>query len=419
MRPGTRLGRVAPLARAAGSGARAEAIAGVYVHVPFCAVRCTYCDFSTGPLTAAGVERYLAALEREIAWRAGAARGTRFHSVFFGGGTPSTLTPRAFTRLWRAVRGAFELAPDAEVTLEANPESVREDRLEAWAAAGVNRLSFGAQSFDAAELRVLGRAHGAERPGVAVRRARAHGFRRLSLDLMFGFPGQTAETWDQTLERTVELDPEHVSAYAFIPEAGTPLGDDVASGRAALPDDAQQADAYARLGSRLESAGYACYETSNFSRPGGEARHNLVYWLRRPYVGVGPSAHGYVGGRRYGNHYDRARWARSIERGDSPEAESERETPESRAREIVMLGLRLACGLHASDYAAADRHVVESYYGAAFARALAQGRLERCADGVRIPARHRFVADDVIAWIDAAAVGEPFDSAADASIISA
>ena len=396
---------------------RAEAVAGVYVHVPFCAVRCTYCDFSTGSLSTAGVRRYLEALEREIALRAPAARGTRFHSVFFGGGTPSTLPPRAFDRLWRAVRDAFELAPGAEVTLEANPESVRDDRLEAWAAAGVNRLSFGAQSFETQDLRILGRAHDAERPAAAIGRARAHGFRRLSLDLMFGFPGHTAGAWERTLDRALEFEAEHVSAYCFIPEPGTPLGDDVAAGRAALPSDAAQADAYAYLEARLESAGYACYETSNFCRPGAEARHNLVYWLRRPYVGLGPSAHGFLSGRRYGNHYDRNRWARSIERGEIPEAESERETAESREREIVMLGLRLACGLHPFDYPAADWEGVRARYGAAFRRALAQGRLEQCGDGVRIPAVHRFVADDVIAWIDAAASAERFDLAANASII--
>jgi oxygen-independent coproporphyrinogen-3 oxidase len=383
--------------------ARAESVAGLYVHVPFCAVRCTYCDFSTGSLSEAGVQRYLGALEREIDRRAPAASGTRFHSVFFGGGTPSTLVPRAFDRLWGALRNAFDLAPDAEVTLEANPESVRDDRLEAWAKAGLNRLSFGAQSFDPAELTLLGRAHDAERPAHAVGRARAHGFERWSLDLMFGFPSHTPDRWDRTLERTLALDPEHVSAYCFIPEPGTPLGDDVAAGRAVLPDDEAQAALYARLESRLGQAGYACYETSNFCRPGAEARHNMVYWLRRPYLGLGPSAHGFLGGRRYGNHYDRDLWAGSLERGETPEAEAEHETPESQAREIVMLGLRLACGLHAADYPVPVWKSVEARYGEAFRRGLEQGRLERCSEGVRIPAAHRFVADDVIAWVDAAA----------------
>ena len=320
--------------------------------------------------------------------------------------------------MWRALREGFEIVAGAEVTLEANPESVRDDRLDAWAAAGVNRLSFGAQSFDPGDLKTLGRVHDAARPAEAMRLARAHGFERLSLDLMFGFPGHTPEAWERTLDRVLELAPEHVSAYCFIPESGTPLGDDVAAGRAALPDDEAQSRSYARIEQRLGGAGFVCYETSNFCRPGAEARHNLVYWLRRPYVGLGPSAHGHRGGRRYGNTYDRIEWAQRLERGEVPEAESEFESLDTCAREIVMLGLRLACGLHAEDYAAADWAGVAARYGAAFARALATGRLERCGDGVRIAAAHRFVADDVIAWLDASAVRSRVDTAARGSIIS-
>jgi len=397
--------------------ARDAARAGVYVHVPFCAVRCTYCDFSTGRLTQPLVERWLAALEREVAWRAAEASGTVFHSVFFGGGTPSTLTPVQFARVWRALTGAFALAPGAEVTLEANPESVREDRLEAWAAAGVNRLSFGAQSFDPRDLAVLGRVHDAARPAEAVRLARATGIERLSLDFMFGYPEHTMARWRATLDRTLELAPEHVSAYCFIPEPGTPLGDAALAGTAVLPDDDTQAALYAEIESRLGAAGFACYETSNFCLPGAEARHNLVYWLRRPYVGLGPSAHGHLGGRRWGNAHERADWMRRLERGDSPEAESERDTPESRAREIVMLSLRLADGLRAADHAAGDWAGVERRYAAALARAVATGRLERAGDAWRIAARHRFVADEVISWIDAGAAPAAVDTRAASSIM--
>jgi oxygen-independent coproporphyrinogen-3 oxidase len=406
-----------PLTRAPHRRARAEARAGLYVHVPFCAVRCTYCDFSTGRLTQPLVERWVAAIERECAWRAAAASGTAFTSVFFGGGTPSTLTPAQFARVWRALTGAFTIAPGAEVTLEANPESVREDRLEAWVRAGVNRLSMGAQGFDPRDLAVLGRVHDAARPGEAMRLARAAGIRRLSLDLMFGYPGHTMERWRATLDRTLELGPEHVSAYCFIPEAGTPLGDTSLAGTTPLPEDGEQAALYAELEPRLGAAGHACYETSNFCLPGAEARHNLVYWLRRPYVGLGPSAHGHLGGRRYGNTYDRAEWTRRLERGGAPEAESEQDTPESRAREIVMLGLRLADGVRAADHAAGDWAEVELRYGAAFERAVATGRLERAGDAWRIAARHRFVADDVIAWIDAAAADGAVDTRRPAAII--
>ncbi len=373
------------------------------MHVPFCAVRCSYCDFSTGPISDALVERYLVALVLEMQWRSVAARSTQFHSVFFGGGTPSTLSPKQFRRLWDALREHFDIAADAEITLEANPESVREERLEAWAGAGVNRLSFGAQAFDAGDLKLLGRIHDVARPALAVALARAHGFKRLSLDLMFGYPGHTRAAWEGTLEALFALEPEHLSAYCFIPEGGTPLGDAVLTGTVVLPPDDAQAEAYAHLERRARAQGFACYETSNFCLPGAEARHNLVYWLRRPYVGLGPSAHGHLDGRRYGNRYDRVEWIQSLERGESPEAESELETGSSRAREVVMLGLRLADGLHASDYPAPEWEQVDRRYGLAFQRAVAQGRLENGPLGPRIAAAHRFVADDVIAWLDAAA----------------
>ncbi len=386
-----------------GARARREARLGLYVHVPFCAVRCSYCDFSSGAASRASIERYLGALELEIAARAPAARGLRFSSVFFGGGTPSALSARHFRRVWRALRAELEIAPHAEITLEANPESVREPLLEAWAEAGVNRLSMGAQSFVPEELEALGRIHRADRPRAAVALARAFGFRRLSLDLMFGFPGHTAARWRRTVGEALALELEHLSAYCFIPEPGTPLGNAVLRGERRLPSPAAQAAAYRTLGEWIAPEGYACYETSNFCRPDAEARHNLVYWLRRPYLALGPSAHGLIGGARYGNHYALERWAVSLEAGMLPEAERETETPESVAREIVMLGLRLARGIDARDYGAAAWRAVEARYGAGIARALREGRLEATPAGVRVPPRFRFVADDVIAWLEARA----------------
>ncbi len=380
----------------------AAARLGLYVHVPFCAVRCTYCDFSSGALSARALERYLGGMERETSRRAPDADGATFTSVFFGGGTPSALSARHFARLVSTLRSHFAIAPDAEITLEANPESVRPALLDAWRAAGVNRLSFGVQSFHPDELARLGRIHDAARPGVAVALARAHGFGRLSLDLMFGFPGSTAGRFGATLERALELDPEHLSAYCFIPEAGTPMGDDVLHGRVTLPDATVQSDLYASLTARLARAGYGCYETSNFCRPLAEARHNLVYWLRRDYLGLGPSAHGLWRGTRYGNHYATERWAVGLETG-RPCDERESESVRSRADEIVMLGLRLSRGVSAADHWPGRWREVTGRFGAAFRSGLATGRLAATDDGVRIAPRHRFVADDVIAWLMVAA----------------
>lgn len=393
-----------------GGSAREAARAGLYVHVPFCAARCAYCDFSSGLFSVAAAERWLAALEREVALRAPAAAGLAFTSVFLGGGTPSTLAPEQVGRLFRALRGGFAVAPDAEITLEANPESVDARRLVAWGEAGVNRLSVGAQSFHADELERLGRIHPAGRPAEAFALARAHGLRRLSLDLMFGFPGHTLERWGATLERALELEPEHLSAYALSPEPGTRLGDTVLSGATPVAPDAEQAEAYGLFLERAALAGLGSYETSNVCRPGAEARHNLVYWLRRPYVGLGPSAHGLVGGARYGNFRDFEAWAAALESAAPPEAERELESAAAAGREVLLLGLRLTTGVSRADYEAELWEVVARRYGAALDEAIATGRLHATADGFAIPRALRYLADDVLAWIEARAQAHGFDS---------
>jgi oxygen-independent coproporphyrinogen III oxidase len=401
-----------------GAAARAAARAGLYVHVPFCAARCAYCDFSSGLFSAAAAERWLAAVEREAARRAPAAAGLSFSSVFLGGGTPSTLAPGQVVRLFRALRADFTVAPDAEITLEANPESVDARRLAAWREAGVGRLSIGAQSFHAEELARLGRIHPAGRPAEAIALARAEGFERFSLDLMFGFPGHTLERWRTSLERALELEPEHLSAYALTPEPGTPLGDAVLAGGASLPGDAEQAEAYALFLDRAARAGLGSYETSNVCRPGAEARHNLVYWLRRPYVGLGPSAHGLLGGERYGNLRDFERWALALEQGGSPEAEREAESEATAAREMLLLGLRLTTGVRRGDYAPALWGSAMQRYGTALAEAAATGRLCATASGFAIPRALRYLADDALAWIEARAETHGFDSGSAHSVPS-
>lgn len=384
-----------------GALARDAARAGLYVHVPFCAVRCTYCHFSTESFSAAKVERWFEALEREADLRAPLAGDRAFTSLFFGGGTPSALSAKQFARLWRILRDRFALAPGAEVTLEANPESVRAPLLEAWRAAGVNRLSLGVQSFEPDELRRLGRIHDSGRPAEAVALARAHGFERVSLDLMFGFPGHTLEAFDRTLGRALELGVEHLSAYAFIVEAGNPLSDAVLAGHEAVAGDELQAELHALFLERAAAAGLRFYETSNVSRPGAEARHNLTYWLRRDYLSLGPSAHGLWRGERWGNRFTTADWAESAARGEWPEESREACTPETTADEILMLGLRLGRGLEREAYGSIDWQLVERRFGLAFEAGEREGRLERTQSGWRIPPEHRFLADDTIAWLAA------------------
>ena len=380
-------------------GARDAARTGLYVHVPFCAVRCTYCHFATAVFEHGLLDRWLAAIEREAALRAPAAGGTAFTSVFFGGGTPSSISARHFTRMWAALRQNFAIAPGAEISLEANPESVRPALLDAWAAAGVNRLSLGAQSFEPESLRVLGRVHDEHRPGEALALARRHGFGRLSLDLMYGWPGHTLEAFERSLDHALALGVEHLSAYAFIPDRGNPLGDAVLDGRERVVDDETQARMYETFLARAAAAGLHPYETSNVSRPGAEARHNLVYWLRREYLGLGPSAHSLWAGERWENVRDTAPWAAVLEGGSLPDVARERESTASVAEEVVMLALRLATGLRPKDYTPLTWAAVEARFGDALAAAVAAGRLARTDEGWRVAPDRRFVADDVIAWV--------------------
>lgn len=390
-------------ARSPSARARDAAGAGLYVHVPFCAVRCTYCHFATVPLASGGTARWLAAIEREARLRAPLAGDVGFTSVFFGGGTPSVLSPSEFARLVEVVRAHVTLAPGAEVTLEANPESVTPARLEAWRAGGVNRLSLGAQSFHADELRRLGRVHGADRPGAALADARAAGFTRLSLDLMYGFPGHTPERFAASLARALASGIEHLSAYAFIADPGNPLGDAVLAGEQQVADDAAQAEMHAEFVARSAAAGLALYETSNVARPGAEARHNLAYWLRRDGLALGPSAHALWRGERYANLADTDAWARALERGEDPAASRERPTAREAAEEVVMLALRLDSGLRAADYDSVTWAQVHAAFADALAAGVGAGRLEG-GDGLwRIPDAHRFLADDTIAWLAARA----------------
>lgn len=388
-----------PLPDGPGPSARAAAGPALYVHVPFCAAPCPYCHFSKEHLSGAGVERWLAALELEAARRAPAAHGVAFRSLFFGGGSPSALSARHFRRAWDTLARHFTLAPGAEITLEANPESVKPALLDAWAVATVNRLSMGVQSFVPEELARLGRIHDEAAPGRAFALARAHGFRRLSLDLMFGYPGHTAAHWRHTLDAALALAPEHVSAYGYIVEEGTPLGDAVLRGAAAPVPPELEADLHAMADARFAAAGLAPYETSNWSRPGAECRHNLAYWLRRDYLALGPSAHALWRGERYANARALADWASRLERGADPAVEREHETAASRAEETLLLGLRLATGLDPADLAPEARAEFAACYAPALAAGVAAGRLERTGHGWRIPAGQRFVADDTIAWL--------------------
>ena len=274
---------------------------GLYVHIPFCATKCPYCDFNTYAGIEAMMTPYLAALRSEIELWGEMLGGPRLETVFFGGGTPSYLAEGSLGMLIDAIRVSFGLADDAEITAEANPDDLRPDKLTSMLEAGVNRLSIGVQSLDDGLLRVLGRRHSACEAIDAVRTARGAGFDNVSIDLMYGLPDQTAEQWAATLDAALGLRPSHISMYCLTLEGGTPMERDAAAGRIPVPDGDLAADMYLAAEVQNAKAGYRHYEISNWAIPGRESRHNLLYWRNRPFLGVGPGAHSYLDGHRFNN----------------------------------------------------------------------------------------------------------------------
>jgi putative oxygen-independent coproporphyrinogen III oxidase len=319
---------------------RRRAEAGLYVHVPFCLTRCGYCDFNAYAGLDARKPRYAAALEREAELVAPGWRGTRIASIFVGGGTPTTLDPAALGDLLRALRGEFDVASDAEVSVEANPDTVDRARLERLLEDGFTRLSMGAQSFDPLVLAALERLHGGEAVRRAVDAARAAGFANVNIDLIYGAAGETIDSWGRTLEEAISLAPDHVAAYALTIEPATPLGRRVSAGAAPPPDPDLQADMYMLACEMLEAARYRHYEVSNWARPGYDCRHNLGYWERRPYLGLGAGAHSYRSERRWWNIRPPEEYLHTVEAGRLPIGGDEVLDSESAHLEEVFLRLR-------------------------------------------------------------------------------
>jgi len=349
---------------------------GVYLHVPFCAVRCGYCDFTTytaeelGP----GVSRadYAATARAELlmARRVLGDSERPVGTVFFGGGTPTLLPPADLLGLLRAVDDLFGLDPGAEVTVEANPDSVTPESLDALSVGGVNRISFGMQSAVPAVLATLDRTHDPERVPLAVAWARAAGFAQVSLDLIYGTPGESLTDWERSLDAVLAVRPDHVSAYALVVEEGTRLAAQVRRGELAAPDDDDLADKYLLADERLAGAGYGWYEVSNWAvDEAARCRHNLGYWRDGDWWGVGPGAHSHVGGVRWWNVRHPTAYAERLAAGASPALARELLTPAQRSVEQVLLRIRLVDGLALA--ALSDRG------RAAARRALGDGLLER------------------------------------------
>jgi oxygen-independent coproporphyrinogen-3 oxidase len=360
---------------------------GLYVHIPFCSAICNYCNFNRGLFDGALKRRYVDALVGEIgaagaAETNGGAAPAPVDTIYFGGGTPSLLEPPEVGRILAACQDAFDVADDREITLEANPESVDETRLAGFRAAGVNRLSFGVQSFREAELRRLSRLHTVDRARAAVAEARRAGFDNLSLDLMMWLPEQTVAEWLLSVGEAIAVGPEHLSMYLLEVYPNAPLKDDMARARWSQAPDDDAAAMYLSAMEQLEAAGYEQYEISNVARPGRSARHNMKYWKDGEWLGFGCGAHSTRRGVRWKNVASTDEYVRLLESGAAPGIDHRQLSAEERLGDALFTGLRLTAGVNLDDIR--DRYGVDVWaqYGTELEPFMRTGLLEQ--DGRRI-----------------------------------
>jgi oxygen-independent coproporphyrinogen III oxidase len=379
---------------------------GVYIQVPFCQTKCTYCNFHTGVVSAARFAPYVDAVCAEILGRrqlyseAGvelprAIELSAVDTLYIGGGTPSLLDPAHLKRLTDAIRRSFE-ADFREVTLEADPETITAKKTAAWIAVGIGRISFGVQSFCDSELQAAGRMHRRADVFRAMPLLREAGISNVSFDLIAGLPGQTRESWQDSLEQLAALEPEHVSIYLLEVDEGSRLGSEILRGgarygAARVPSEDEMAEFYETACDFLERVGFRHYEISNWAKPGFESRHNLKYWLREPYLGFGAGAHSFSGSQRWANAHDAAAYVAAIDGGKLPIEQLEAVTRESALEEELFLRLRKLDGI--------DVAQIEREYGVAveprFERLMSAGLVEKQGSCVRLAPRKLSVANEV------------------------
>ena len=320
-----------------------------YVHIPYCIKRCGYCDFNTytpselqdGATLEIVSNDYIDAVLREL----DAAPKDQVPTIFFGGGTPSLLPADDLGRVITAIKARNGLTSDCEITLEANPDSVTAEKLKRYLEVGFNRISFGMQSAKPHVLAALDRTHNPENVKRAVDLARSAGFESISVDLIYGTPGESLDDWQETVVEALSLDIDHISAYALIVETGTKLAAQIKRGELTMPDDDLMADMYLLVDQLCEEKGFSWYELSNWAKPGHECRHNIAYWENKNWWGLGPGAHSHLDGKRFWNVKHPNAYKEKLFKGDSPVQDSETLTSDQMAREAIMLGIRMRVGL--------------------------------------------------------------------------
>jgi oxygen-independent coproporphyrinogen-3 oxidase len=379
---------------------------GIYIQVPFCQTKCTYCNFHTGVVSSAKFAPYAAAVQTEIAEHHNRLRTEAVQlpaafselvadTVYFGGGTPSLLDPRHLRQILDAIRTTF--ATDfREVTLEADPETIEPAKAKAWAAAGINRISFGVQSFSDVELKAAGRMHRREDVYRAVPILHAAGICNISFDLIAGLPHQTPESWRNSLEQLISLEPQHVSVYLLEVDEGSRLGAEILRGgsrysASAVPSDDAMAESYDLARTLLAAAGYEHYEISNFAKPSFASEHNRKYWRRDPYLGFGAGAHSFSGSQRWANAHDSAAYVQAVTAGKTPVEQLEAISPSQALEEELFLGLRQLKGI--------DLDRLNQRYGGSIAERFvsleASGLIERDGSVVRLAPAHLSISNEV------------------------
>jgi oxygen-independent coproporphyrinogen-3 oxidase len=374
----------------------------LYIHIPYCHAKCPYCDFNSHAAASWPEADYTRALMAEMAYRAHEApwHGEKLRTIFFGGGTPSLFAPASIATIIATAERHFGIESDAEITLEANPGTVDLGKLRGFRTAGVNRISFGAQSFNPATLKFLGRIHTADETRTAARLAHEAGFERLNLDLIFAVPGETIADLEHDIEEITALRPDHVSAYNLTFEEGTVFHTEMRRGRITpLPNDDQAAQ-YVLVRNELPRRGFPMYEISNYASPGHEARHNLTYWQAESYLGIGAGAHSFArdgaGGRRWWDERMPARYIAAA-LNDRAEAGHEMIDAATAASEFVFLHLRLMAGFSLADFQRRFGQTLDDRFGGVAQRLITDGLLLRDDDRVRLSDRGLELADAVFA----------------------
>ena len=394
----------------------------LYIHIPFCMKKCAYCDFLSGPAPRETIDRYVTALVAEIRQYQKLAENYRVTTIFFGGGTPSILSGGQMKEIFDALRDVFEIQADAEITMEANPGTVTKENLQAYRACGINRISFGLQSVDDKELKLLGRVHTMRQFEESYDLARKAGFQNINVDLISAIPGQTVESWEHTLDTVIRMNPEHISAYSLIIEEGTPfyeiygenakeeqdsrcercLADDgkqmdIGKNFPKLPDEEAERRMYELTAEKLEAAGYLQYEVSNYAKPGYACRHNKGYWQRVEYLGIGTGAASLIENERYQHISDTDLYIRANGRLDQIEEEKETLDWNAQVEETMFLGLRMKEGVNKQKFRERYHREIQEVYGEVLEKLKEEGLLREEEERICLTKRGNDLSNYVLA----------------------